>query len=228
MVHAIQSKKEIDMNTILKKLVWLVILVPGIYLAIVWNQLPERIVMHYDIKGNPDRIGSKNEIIGLVAVIAAVSAFVYLLLTNMYKIDPKTYAAENKDRLARIAFAIVVFLTALACLAIYTSTAGAVQFNIGLVFSGVGLLFAVIGNYMPNLKPNYFAGLRLPWTLENPDNWKKTHLLAGRLWFAGGLLIAIICLFTPPVASIIIFSIITLTITIIPAVFSYRLYKSKR
>ena len=62
------------------------------------------------------------------------------------------------------------------------------------VFAGVGLLLCLIGNYMHTIKPNYFAGLRLPWTLNNEDNWRKTHLLAGKLWFVGGLVIAILCL----------------------------------
>jgi len=91
----------------------------------------------------------------------------------------------------------------------------------------VGLLFAVVGNYMYNIKPNYFAGIRLPWTLENEDNWKKTHMLAGKLWFAGGLLVALTALFLPDkIALIFTFSIIIL-LTIIPTVYSYRLYKKQ-
>ena len=94
--------------------------------------------------------------------------------------------------------------------------------------SGTGLLFAVIGNYLPNLKPNYFAGLRLPWTLENADNWRKTHALAGKLWFAGGLFLAAICLFLPTVIAIITFFVVMTVITIIPCVYSYRLYKAQK
>jgi uncharacterized membrane protein len=81
---------------------------------------------------------------------------------------------------------------------------------------------------MHNIKPNYFAGIRLPWTLENEENWKKTHLLAGKLFFAGGLLIAILCLLTPVIISIILFITITIIVTIIPGVYSYRLYKKQK
>jgi uncharacterized membrane protein len=114
------------------------------------------------------------------------------------------------------------------CLIIYSSTRGSIEISIGLVFSGVGLLLAFIGNYFPNLKPNYFAGLRLPWTLENEDNWRKTHRLAGKIFFAGGLLLAVTCLFTPPVVSIIIFFTGTITMVVIPCVYSYRLYKKQQ
>lgn len=216
------------MNTFFKRLVWLVMLIPAVYLAIAWNSLPETIVMQYDFQGRPTRYGGKNELLGFTALLIVVSALVYLLLTNMYKIDPKKLAAENKDRLYRIAFAVVVFMAAIECMIIYTSITGGIRFSIGLVFSGVGLLFAFIGNYMPNMKPNYFAGLRLPWTLENEVNWKKTHLLAGKLWFAGGLVIAVICLFTSSTISLIVFSAVMMVLIIIPTVFSYRLYKRQK
>jgi uncharacterized membrane protein len=216
------------MKPILKRIIWLIMAVPAIYLAIIWNKLPEKVVMHYDLEGNPDRYGSKSELIILAVVLIAVNALTYLLLTNMYRIDPKKYAAENKDRLHSIALAVSVFIAALLCFIIYSSLDGSVKLSMGLVFSGVGLLFAVIGNYLPNLKPNYFAGLRLPWTLENEENWRKTHRLAGKLFFSGGLILAIICLFTPPVASIIIFFVGTMIITIIPCVYSYKLYKRQK
>jgi uncharacterized membrane protein len=83
--------------------------------------------------------------------------------------------------------------------------------------------FAIIGNYLPNLKPNYFAGMRLPWTLENPENWRKTHALAGKLWFGGGLL-AITCLFLPAKAAMILFFAVMILLVFIPTVFSYRFY----
>jgi uncharacterized membrane protein len=213
------------MKNILAKLLWPVVIAPAIYLAFVWNRLPARIALHFDLRGNPDRYGNKQELIGLTVILIAINIFVYFLLTNIYRLDPKRYAAENKERLRRIAFAVAVFLSAILFAIIYSSIAGSTKPLMGFIFSGLGLLFAIIGNYLPNLKPNYFAGLRLPWTLEDPDNWKKTHAMAGKLWFAGGLLLAIICLFTPPVASIVVFFIVMAIITIIPCVFSYRLFK---
>jgi uncharacterized membrane protein len=91
----------------------------------------------------------------------------------------------------------------------------------------MGLLFAILGNYMYTIKPNYFAGFRLPWTLSNNENWRKTHLLGGKLFFAGGLLIAVCGLFAPFIVSIIImFSILSLSV-VVTCVYSYRLYKKQ-
>ena len=216
------------MNKILNSVVWLIILVPGIYLASIWNTLSETIPVHFDIKGNADRYDNKKEMLVPVIIISVVSFFIYFLFKNIYRIDPKKYGIENKDRLQRIGFAVTVFMAAMSCMLIYTSANGGSRFDIGLILGGVGLLFAIIGNYMPNMKPNYFAGFRLPWTLENADNWRKTHAFTGKLWFGGGLSLTVICLLTPPIIALTLFFTVTIIITIIPAVYSYRLYKKQK
>jgi uncharacterized membrane protein len=216
------------MNKILNKVVWLIILIPGIYLALTWSNIPETIPLHFDIRGNADRYGEKKELIVPVIILTVMSLFIYFLFSKIYRIDPKKYAAENKERLRRIGFAVAVFMSAMNCFIIYSGANGGSRFDIGLVLGGVGLLFAIIGNYMPNMKPNYFAGFRLPWTLENADNWKKTHALAAKIWFAGGLLLAVVCLLAPATIALIIFFTVTLVMIIIPAVFSYRLYKKTK
>lgn len=212
------------MKNALKKIVWLVIAAPVVYLAFVWAQLPEKIAMQFDLHGNPTRYDTKIALIWLVVLNVGV----YLLITNIYRIDPKKYAAENKDRLSRIAFAVAVFMSALQFLSIYTNTNESVQLNMNLLFPALGILFAVIGNYLPNLKPNYFAGLRLPWTLENEENWRKTHALAGKLWFTGGLVLAVTCLFTPARLSMIFFFLVMFVIVMIPIVYSYLLFKKHK
>lgn len=216
------------MNKILNRIVWSIMLVPPAYLAIVWKKLPASVPLHFDFRGNADRYGNKKELLISVLILSAVSLLVYLLLKNIYRIDPKRYAAENKDRLLRIGFAVTVFMSAINCMIIYSGVNSSSGFSVGLIFGATGLLFAIIGNYMPNIKPNYFAGIRLPWTLENPDNWKKTHALAGKLWFSGGLIMAITCLLIPSKMAFIFFIVITAVITIIPCIFSYRLYKRNK
>jgi len=225
MVTSIQIKKEIIMDKFMKKIVWLFIIAPAIYLAITWNTLPETIAMHFNLKGDIDRYGSKNELTTMIMILIAVNAVVYLLLPQVYRIDPKRYAAENKDRLFRIAFAVAIFTSAVLCLIIYSSIHGNIKFSMKFILAGVGLMLAVVGNYIYNIKPNYFAGIRLPWTLNNDENWRKTHLLGGRLLFGGGLLIAVICLFTPFTFSMITLFVILSVVILITCIYSYRLYK---
>jgi uncharacterized membrane protein len=228
MVSSIQNKKEIIMDNILRRAVWPIILVPGLFLALMWNRLPDQVALHFDLKGEPDRMGSRDQLLLTAILLIVMNAVIYLIITNIYRIDPKKYAAENKSRLYRIAFASALFLSVVLCMIIYSASHGNVRFSMGIMLSATGLFFAFIGNYLPNLKPNYFAGIRVPWTLENEDNWRKTHALAGKLWFAGGLLLALICLFLAPTAAIVVFFSIMGLIVIIPILYSYMLYRNKK
>ncbi len=216
------------MDRFLKRIVWLIIVLPAIYLAWVWNTIPPKVALHFDWTGKPDHLGSKRELLLTAVLMVVLSAVIYLLLTNIYRIDPKKHAAENKTRLRRLAFGVVVFMAALLSMIIYSSSHGNISFSTSLLLSGMGLFFAFIGNYLPNLKPNYFAGFRLPWTLENEDNWKKTHALAGKMWFIGGLSLAVICLFLHGKAAMIFFFAVMIVITVIPVVYSYRLYSKQK
>jgi uncharacterized membrane protein len=92
----------------------------------------------------------------------------------------------------------------------------------------LGLLFVFLGNYMHNVKPNYFVGIRIPWTLHDEDNWKKTHRLAGGIWFAGGLIIAACSLFTSLRTANIIMQMMLAIMIIIPIGYSYSIFKQKK
>jgi uncharacterized membrane protein len=49
------------------------------------------------------------------------------------------------------------------------------------------ILFMILGNFMGNLRPNYFAGIRTPWTLDDPEIWRATHRIGARILFYGCL-----------------------------------------
>jgi len=213
------------MKRYFKYLIWPIALVPLVYLFVIWQALPEEMAMHFDLKGNPDRYGNKSELLIMTAALSAMSILIYFGLSNIYKIDPKKYAADNKDRLQRMGFAVAVFIIALTCFIIYSTSKGNMRMSMRYIFAGVGLLLCLMGNYMHTIKPNYFAGLRLPWTLNNEDNWRRTHLLAGKVWFIGGLVIAILCLIVPDTAAIILFFIATIILILVPVIYSYRLYR---
>ena len=213
------------MDKFLKWIIWLFVIAPAVYLAIIWNTIPETIAVHFDLKGKVDRYGNKNELLTMTLILTLLNAAIYLLLPQVYRIDPKRYAVENTSRLHRIAFAVSIFIAAVLCLLIYSSLYENIEFSTRFILAGVGLLLAVVGNYIYNIKPNYLAGIRLPWTLSNDDNWKKTHLLGGKLLFAGGLVIAVICLFTPFLFSMIMLFTILFLIILVTCIYSYNLYK---
>lgn len=204
-----------------------IVSIPWIYLASIWNSLPERIPVHFDITGTPDKYGRKNEIFFGPIICTAVSLLVYLLLTNIYKIDPKRQASKQAGTFLKIAMVIVVF-TSCITLIVLNWTVRQHTLGLNLILVMMGLLFAYMGNVMHSIKPNYFAGFRLPWTLESADNWKATHLLASKMWFAGGILIAILALFIKPIIMFFVMLGIVLIMLVIPAIYSYRFYKKEK
>jgi hypothetical protein len=59
-------------------------------------------------------------------------------------------------------------------------------------FLGAAVLFMVIGNLMGKIRPNWFVGVRTPWTLSSKKSWNKTHRLAGWLFMLMGALFAVV------------------------------------
>lgn len=216
------------MKRIFRVIIWPIMIAPAIYLWLRWKSIPETVPMHYNIRGEVDRYGSRNELVLLVGVLTVVSIGTYLLLRNVHRFDPKKkFTGKNRGTMDNLAIGVSIFLAGMNAMMIYYCSHPGVEIKTNLVLAAVGLLFAFIGNYMHSLKPNYFAGIRLPWTLENEDNWKQTHALAGKLWFAGGLLLAVIALASGPTATFIALFVILAVIVLIPAIFSYRLFRKQ-
>ena len=86
----------------------------------------------------------------------------------------------------------------------------------------IGLLFIVIGNYMPKTKQSYTMGIKLPWTLASEENWNRTHRLAGFLWVIGGVYFLAMTFIG---WSLVAFLIPLAVMVLVPAVYSYLLYR---
>jgi uncharacterized membrane protein len=205
---------------------WLIVLVallPAGYLALIWKDLPQTVPTHFGADLEPDRLGDKTGLWWITGIMAAVSVGMYWLLNNLHRFDPKRKGMPPSATFNKLAAGLVVFFALLNIIIILSAKGTMVMQN--LLFPFMGLLFAFIGNYMNHIRPNYFAGLRLPWTLNSDENWRRTHQLAGKLWFAGGLLLAVVSLVLSPKIILPVFIGIMLIITLIPVVYSYRLYK---
>lgn len=199
-------------------------LLPAAYLLYIFPSLPNSVPVHFGIDGTPDRYGTQAEFLVVFFILMGTSAFVYLLLKALPAIDPKKMVKFGEATFQKMALGLVLFLAALT-IAIIFSTANQ-SFKIDkLILPIIGLLFAFIGNIMHSIKPNYFAGIRTPWTLEDNDTWRATHRLAGKLWFAGGIVLTITVLFLPSKPGFIVFMIAVAILTLIPVVYSYIYYK---
>lgn len=197
------------------------VLLPFIYLAYLWNSLPEKVPIHWNYKGEIDGWGTKYSLIG---VLFLLPVFTYVLMLLIPKIDPKKRIEFMGGKYYQIKFVLVVFMSVLALYIIHSSNSQTLSSpNIVLVL--IGLLFMALGNYFKVIKQNYFLGIKTPWTLESEEVWKLTHILAGKLWIIGGLLITILSLILPENVNFYIFITITAIISILPIGYSYLIFK---
>ena len=202
----------------------LLIAAPFAYAAYVYPSLPDTIPTHFNIRGEADAYGGKDSIFLGPGIMAVVGLFVFVLLSNIKSFDPKRYKAADDGLYKKFALFTVAFLSLISFIIIFSASSHSITIG-KLLLPAVGLAFAGFGWYMPKLHQNYFAGFKLPWTLENEDNWNETHKLAGKIWKYGGFAQAIAALLLPNRAGFMVFFSITLIMVIVPSVFSYRMFK---
>jgi uncharacterized membrane protein len=160
-------------------LIWTLLAAPLVYLLFVWNQLPDQITLHWNARGQADGFGPKNFLFGLFGLNVGI----YLLLTFLPKIDPRRKNIElSAATYLKICIASTLFMS-MVLLAAILSNQGIQVDVVKIILLGTLLLFAILGNYFSQFRPNYFIGIRTPWTLENDTVWRKTHQMAGKLWF---------------------------------------------
>ena len=196
-----------------------VALLPFVYLAYIWNRLPEKVPMHWNGAGEIDRYGDKKELVAMLCMLVGITYFVFLIIPY---VDPKQKLQNMGNKLNNLRMILTLFMSGLAVFILYSVHQK--SSNPGFVFAIIGLLFAFLGNYFKTIKPNYFIGIKTPWTLENEEVWKKTHIIGGKLWFVGGLLMALTFLL-PNEMQLYTFLGITAVITIVPIVYSYLEFK---
>ncbi|MFM1912997.1 MAG: hypothetical protein RIR51_835 [Bacteroidota bacterium] len=200
-------------------IILLIALIPIIILGIIWNELPNQVPMHWNSKGNIDRMGGKSE---LLFIILGLPMFLYLLMRFIPKIDPKKKIDVKDSQYLKLRLIIQLFISLLMSYILYmTKNPDTADSN--LIFALIGLGFSGLGWSFKGLKPNYFAGIRTPWTLENPEVWTKTHELASKFWMGGGILIFVLYFILKN--SFIPFISILILITLIPVIYSYIEFK---
>jgi len=207
----------------LKKELPLLILIalPFVYLTYIWNTLPEMVPTHWNANGEIDGYNSKKT---LLLIPFMLPVLIYIIMTVAPKIDPKNKIATMGKKYEQLKRFLVLFMSVLALFIIYSSKTQSFS-SPNIIYILLGLLFAGLGNFMKTLKPNYFIGIKTPWTLENETVWKKTHLLGGKIWFIGGLLIVCMSLIFKVQTAAKLFVIITILIAIVPLVHSYIEFK---
>jgi len=208
-------------------LLLILIILPLFYLLKVYPYLPPIIPTHFGIDGKPNGFSERHQIIWMIIFTTLLSGGSYLLIKHLPQFDPKKTSSLSSGSMQKIAIAIVGLLSAIMISMLYASMHGSLSFS-RLFNPLMGIFFIVVGNLMYNIKPNYFVGIRVPWTLESENNWRATHHMAGKLWFIGGILITLFTLFLSAELGEYFFMIGTLILTLAPIIYSFLYFKNNK
>jgi uncharacterized membrane protein len=202
----------------------LIALVAGMWVAaaLMWPSSPDRYPVHWGPSGEVDRYGGRTE--GLLAM-PAMGALIYLMMLFLPRLDP---GRPNYAKFAGAWYTIRASSLALMGLlyAVMVLSARGVPIDMPR-FTGlaVGAMLFVMGNVMGKLRPNWFFGVRTPWTLSSKLSWNKTHRLAGWVFVAGGLALMAAGLIGAPMAMVVAVAIIVAGV-LGAAVYSYFVWRS--
>ena len=198
----------------------IVTVLPALIGILCWDRLPDVMATHFGINNEADGFSSKAfAVFGLPAVLLAILWLVAFVTSN----DPKRQNISPKMFTLGLWIAPVLSLVVAATM--YPVNLG---YAVDIPFFAellIGLLFIVVGNYLPKARQNYTIGIRIPWTLANEENWNRTHRLAGYLWMICGVLMILLCLTrllpAPWTVGLL------LIMVLVPCVYSYWLHARK-
>ena len=193
-----------------------IILLPILAGLLLWNQLPDPMPSHWNASGEVDDWSSKPfAIIGLPLILLAAQ-WLCVLGTAA---DPKKN--NHPQKILHLVLWIIPVLSVVLHTVVYLTALGSgVRMEV-VMPELIGVVFTIIGNYLPKCKQNYTIGIKIPWTLNNEENWNKTHRFAGWLWTFCGIAI----MFTGFFGRFLVFLPITLLMVLVPVLYSYLLHR---
>lgn len=198
----------------------LIAISPLLYLAYIWNSLPEMVPTHWNWNGEIDRWNQKNSLIFLTIALNLGS---YLSLTAGQFSKHNSWISALGEKFTQLKFALTTVLSALTLFIFHSSKEE--KLSDKLLFIIIAMIFIVVGNFMANVKPNNLFGIRIKTTLNDEDNWKHTHRLASKLWILGGVLTILFSILLDNKLNKILFLITSAILVIIPILYSNNFKK---
>ena len=197
----------------------IICLLPIVLSVMLYPKLPTQIAVHFNNAGVADGYLPKAiAAFGMPVLFAAINLYVHFRIN----LDPKN---ENISISLKSFSRWMIPITSISVIPVTLMMATGKEIPITLIVQALaGTMVAICGNYLPKCKRNYTIGIKLPWTLNNDENWNKTHRFAGFVWVIGGFVILLNAFFS--ISWFIMISMIALII-ILPFVYSYLFYQKQ-
>ena len=194
----------------------LILLIPVIAGLLLWNQLPEQVPSHWGIDGEVDNWSSKSFVVFGLPALMLVLQWVCVFASMA---DPKHKNYNSK--MLKLVLWICPVISLIMSTLVYTAALG-YEIPIEIIMPLlVGVMFIVIGNWLPKCRQTYTMGIKLPWTYASEENWNATHRFGGKVWVIGGVVTMLTAFF----GSFWVLMIILALMVILPTVYSYLYYR---
>jgi uncharacterized membrane protein len=176
---------------------WVILAAMFVASAIAWPHAPDRIPVHWNISGHVDRYGGKFE--GLL-LLPLVAVGVYVLMLVLPRIDPgrANYAKFRGSYNAIRIGLLVMFAVFDGALQAWVWTGRVSIAHLAPFATGIACVF--LGALLGKIRPNWFVGIRTPWTLSSKVSWVRTHRAGGWLFMLVGLATIIATVASPAAA----------------------------
>ena len=192
--------------------------------AVVYPRLPATIPTHWDLSGQPNGWSSRFWGAWLIPIFLLG---MWALVRVLPRIDPRgSNYAKFGGAFEAIIDTIMLFVLALHIVALRAALGHPVEMQ-RILPIGIGVLLIVIGNLLPRARPNWFVGIRTPWTLSSDRVWEKTHRFGGRIFVAGGLIITIASFLWVQEAHVVLFAVMVLVASSV-MIYSYLEWKREQ
>jgi uncharacterized membrane protein len=194
--------------TVKRIILWLIALMPLLVTVVVLPQMADMVPAHYGIDGMVDRYDSKYTMLLFPLII--------MVVVGLREIAPRMLGRDDAQQanlrvVDNLLLPVVIVLVAINLLTVWLATSQVQNIYTTpvpvpqLILAGISLLFVVIGNVLPKTKPNWYVGIRVPWTVNHPAVWYKTHRFGGVMMTVWGVLSLVVTLVVPPAHAAVVF-----------------------
>ena len=186
------------------------------------DRFPDTMAIHFGFTGQADGFASPVTAVFVMPLILLASQWLLVLISQLDKSNH-----DRNQKIQKVVLWVIPILCNLCSFTMYALALGVKFSPSGWMLLFMGILFAVLGNYMPKTRMNATIGIRIPSTYSSEENWNATHRLAGKIWTAGGLLL-LLCAFLPGTVLPWVMPVVLGIMVVIPIVYSWWFHRKQK
>lgn len=185
-----------------------------------WNRLPDPMPSHFNSAGEADGFMSKAVV---VFALPVAMLLIHIICAAVTLMDPKRKNIDGKPFLMVLWICPVMSILVNGMTYVY-ALGGKINITTGVLI-GCGILFIILGNYLPKCGLNYSIGIKTPWALNDEDNWRATHRFGGKVFVAVGVMTVILAFIVSASKALFwVYFVLVILSSVAPMVYSYIYY----